>query len=81
MPVLAQCPNLMATFDAQLSARLIAWMKITISPWIMKKREHKKEVFGLFFTVRFLLHYSKKKICSKNSPGYLLLYAKLMSWN
>eukprot|EP01032_Pedospumella_encystans_P022485 gene22485-25478_t len=62
--VLAECPNLMATFDAQLSARLIACHGSDDRykeaeddqheeenhdfTWIMKKREHKKEVFGLF---------------------------------
>jgi len=62
--VLSQCPNLMATFDHQLSARLVACHGSDDRykdpeedveqeenhdfTWIMKKREHKKEVFGLF---------------------------------
>jgi hypothetical protein len=62
--VLRQCPNLVAAFDQQLSQRLIAChgaddrynapeeedvpVENQDFTWIMKKREMKKEVFGLF---------------------------------
>lgn len=62
--VLHQCPNLLRTFDQQLSQRLIACHgsddryvdpEEDLTPlenqdftWIMKKKELKREVFGLF---------------------------------
>ena len=62
--VLYECPHLLAAFDQQLSQRLIechgqdsryAEDEEDSAPtenhdftWIMKKREHKREVFGLF---------------------------------
>lgn len=62
--VLHQCPNLLAAFDQQLSQRLIAChgkddrykdpeedsapVENQDFTWIMKKKEMKKEVFGLF---------------------------------
>ena len=62
--VLYQCPNLVAAFDQQLSARLVACHgaddrykdpeEDSIASenhdftWIMKKSEVKREVFGLF---------------------------------
>ena len=64
------------TFHAQLlSARLEENHDFAVD----YEEEHKKEVFGLYFTILFVVVVLLQKMFQTNCPGYLLLYAKLVS--